>query len=211
MRFISILISIYFFIIIISINLPIFSKIYSWNWYIFSFLKLFTLFIRSIKSNSNQEWRGGRGSNPRPPAWQADILTSWTTAPFCSDLCVFLKRGCKGTQKIGTTKFFAYFFYNFFTKFLRLKLLCRVLCLHDFMQVFEFHRNGTEYQAQHNQSHSCNSQNCHNSHAERVHKHEDRKDQEQHTKKDEHAASGKPECAHVSAEWDDHEAVVHEP
>ena len=33
-----------------------------------------------------------------------------------SVLCVFLKRGCKGTQKIGTTKFFAYFFYNFFHK-----------------------------------------------------------------------------------------------
>ena len=28
-----------------------------------------------------KSWRNGRGSNPRPPAWQAGILTSWTTAP----------------------------------------------------------------------------------------------------------------------------------
>lgn len=26
-------------------------------------------------------WRCGRDLNPRPPAWQADILTNWTTAP----------------------------------------------------------------------------------------------------------------------------------
>ena len=24
-------------------------------------------------------WRGGRGSNPRPSAWQADTLTNWAT------------------------------------------------------------------------------------------------------------------------------------
>ena len=30
--------------------------------------------------------RYGRDSNPRPPAWQAGILTSWTTTPFW-DLC----------------------------------------------------------------------------------------------------------------------------
>ena len=28
-----------------------------------------------------QKWRTGRDSNPRPPAWQASILTSWTTSP----------------------------------------------------------------------------------------------------------------------------------
>ena len=27
------------------------------------------------------DWRNGRDSNPRPPAWQAGILTSWTTTP----------------------------------------------------------------------------------------------------------------------------------
>ena len=26
-------------------------------------------------------WRPGRDSNPRPPAWQAGILTNWTTRP----------------------------------------------------------------------------------------------------------------------------------
>ena len=27
-------------------------------------------------------WRRGRGSNPRPPAWQAGVLTNWTTGPY---------------------------------------------------------------------------------------------------------------------------------
>ena len=31
-------------------------------------------------------WRCGRDSNPRPPAWQAGILTSWTTAPIFQHL-----------------------------------------------------------------------------------------------------------------------------
>ncbi len=32
------------------------------------------------------KWRSGRDSNPRPPAWQAGILTNWTTAPHWLDL-----------------------------------------------------------------------------------------------------------------------------
>ena len=31
---------------------------------------------------SEHLWRYGRDSNPRPPAWQAGILTSWTTTPY---------------------------------------------------------------------------------------------------------------------------------
>ena len=32
-----------------------------------------------------KHWRPGRGSNPRPPAWQAGVLTNCTTGPkiFC--------------------------------------------------------------------------------------------------------------------------------
>ena len=30
----------------------------------------------------NLKWRPGRDSNPRPPAWQAGILTNWTTRPM---------------------------------------------------------------------------------------------------------------------------------
>ena len=30
------------------------------------------------------KWRSGRDSNPRPPAWQAGILTNWTTAALKS-------------------------------------------------------------------------------------------------------------------------------
>ena len=28
-----------------------------------------------------KKWRPGRGSNPRPLAWQASVLTNWTTRP----------------------------------------------------------------------------------------------------------------------------------
>ena len=32
-----------------------------------------------------QIWRPEGGSNPRPPAWQAGILTNWTIGPFSRD------------------------------------------------------------------------------------------------------------------------------
>ena len=42
--------------------------------------------------------RYGRDSNPRPPAWQAGILTSWTTTPFVIvALCDFSHLRCKIT------------------------------------------------------------------------------------------------------------------
>ena len=37
---------------------------------------LYRLSYRGIK-----KWRPGTGSNRRPPAWQAGILTNWTTGP----------------------------------------------------------------------------------------------------------------------------------
>ena len=33
-----------------------------------------------------KNWRPGRGSNPRPLAWQASVLTNWTTGPFWWEL-----------------------------------------------------------------------------------------------------------------------------
>ena len=33
------------------------------------------------------KWRPERGSNPWPPAWQAGILTSWTTRPHINSRC----------------------------------------------------------------------------------------------------------------------------
>ena len=36
---------------------------------------------KKVTSSEITFLRCGRDSNPRPPAWQADILTSWTTAP----------------------------------------------------------------------------------------------------------------------------------
>ena len=35
-----------------------------------------------VSINYDMNWRNGRDSNPRPPAWQAGILTSWTTTPL---------------------------------------------------------------------------------------------------------------------------------
>ena len=44
---------------------------------------------RSIFASS---LRCGRDSNPRPHAWQACILTNWTTAPICYVILPFRKR-----------------------------------------------------------------------------------------------------------------------
>ena len=38
---------------------------------------LYRLSYRGIK-----KWRPGTGSNRRPPAWQAGVLTNWTTGPW---------------------------------------------------------------------------------------------------------------------------------
>ena len=40
--------------------------------------------------------RYGRDSNPRPPAWQAGILTSWTTTPTFYRTHYLLESECKG-------------------------------------------------------------------------------------------------------------------
>ena len=47
------------------------------------------------------KWRSGRDSNPRPPAWQAGILTNWTTRPklFSS---VFLENNLNCGDRIWT-------------------------------------------------------------------------------------------------------------
>ena len=37
---------------------------------------------KALKFETSRLLRYGRDSNPRPPAWQAGILTSWTTTPF---------------------------------------------------------------------------------------------------------------------------------
>ena len=35
-----------------------------------------------LSSNLDSFWRPGTGSNRRPLAWQASVLTNWTTGPF---------------------------------------------------------------------------------------------------------------------------------
>ena len=40
------------------------------------------LYRLSYTSVFGCKWRPGRGSNPRPLAWQASVLTNWTTGPF---------------------------------------------------------------------------------------------------------------------------------
>ena len=51
--------------------------------------------------------RCGRDSNSRPTAWQAGILTNWTTAP---DSCSFSKAGAKVLLFFGLCKYFSDFF-----------------------------------------------------------------------------------------------------
>ena len=50
------------------------------------------------------------GLEPATPGVTGRYSNQLNYRTICSDLCVFLERGCKGTQKIGTSKFFAYFF-----------------------------------------------------------------------------------------------------
>ena len=53
------------------------------------------------------------GLEPATPGVTGRYSNQLNYRTNCSDLCVFLERGCKGTQKIGTSKFFAYFFATF--------------------------------------------------------------------------------------------------
>ena len=50
------------------------------------------------------------GLEPATPGVTGRYSNQLNYRTICSDLCVFLERGCKGTQKIGTSKFFAHFF-----------------------------------------------------------------------------------------------------
>ena len=43
------------------------------------------IYILIVGNLLGKRWRSGRDSNPRPPAWQAGILTNWTTGPNCGD------------------------------------------------------------------------------------------------------------------------------
>ena len=53
------------------------------------------------------------GLEPATPGVTGRYSNQLNYRTIVQSLCVFLERGCKGTQKIGTTKFFAYFFYIF--------------------------------------------------------------------------------------------------
>ncbi len=50
------------------------------------------------------------GLEPATPGVTGRYSNQLNYRTICSDLCVFLERGCKGTQKIRISKFFAYFF-----------------------------------------------------------------------------------------------------
>ena len=70
------------------------------------------------------------GLEPATPGVTGRYSNQLNYRTNCSDLCVFLERGCKGTQKIGTSKFFAYLFlknllfdFNFSLSFLNFWLL----------------------------------------------------------------------------------------
>ena len=67
------------------------------------------------------------GLEPATPGVTGRYSNQLNYRTNCSDLCVFLERGCKGTQKIGTSKFFAYFFAFFLSFDLNFPLF--VFCL----------------------------------------------------------------------------------
>ena len=70
------------------------------------------------------------GLEPATPGVTGRYSNQLNYRTNCSVLCVFLERGCKGTQKIGISKFFAYFF-TFFRDFLSFDL-------NHFVLVFRF-------------------------------------------------------------------------
>ena len=49
------------------------------------------------------------GLEPATPGVTGRYSNQLNSRTNCSVLCVFLERGCKGTQKIGISKFFAHF------------------------------------------------------------------------------------------------------
>ena len=53
------------------------------------------------------------GLEPATPGVTGRYSNQLNYRTICSVLCVFLERGCKGTQKIGISKFFAHFFVIF--------------------------------------------------------------------------------------------------
>ena len=69
------------------------------------------------------------GLEPATPGVTGRYSNQLNYRTNCSVLCVFLERGCKGTQKIGTSKFFAHFFAYFLSFDLNfpLSVLCRYL------------------------------------------------------------------------------------
>ena len=70
---------------------------------------------KALKFETPRLLRYGRDSNPRPPAWQAGILTSWTTTPFRVAL---LRLRCKGSYFFGICNTCRQVFYCFFINFL---------------------------------------------------------------------------------------------
>ena len=72
------------------------------------------------------------GLEPATPGVTGRYSNQLNYRTNCSDLCVFLERGCKGTQKIGTSKFFAYFFATFLSFDLNFSLFVLGLYLLQF-------------------------------------------------------------------------------
>ena len=58
----------------------------------------------------NQLFAVRTGLEPATPGVTGRYSNQLNYRTNCSVLCVFVERGCKGTQKIGISKFFAHFF-----------------------------------------------------------------------------------------------------
>ena len=81
--------------------------------------------ISYLHSGTWEKWRGWRGSNPRPPAWQAGTLTNWATTARKKGIMAWYDNGQADISK----------FFTICRKILRLLNFCQKTP-HNFILVF---------------------------------------------------------------------------
>ena len=74
-----------------------------------------TFGIAAMRSIMSEKWRGWRGSNPRPPAWQAGTLTNWATTAREEGIMAWYDNGQANISK----------FFMIYRKILRLLKFCQ--------------------------------------------------------------------------------------
>ena len=93
---------------------------------IFGFYTKKALILKGIRAFSNfafWKMRSGRDSNPRPHAWQACILTSWTTEPLFYLTAIPLNCDAKVGSLFELRKSYTYIFFTIFQSSLIINIL----------------------------------------------------------------------------------------